>query len=193
MTVTSPRTPQSLLDRICDGERDAWRILLKIYEPLLRHWLRAAALQPADEDDLTQQILTVLVRKLTTFRHNGREGAFRAWLRSITMLEVAEFHRRQAALLPLHDLEKLDALPSPADDLSRAWEVEYERHVLRGLLDLIEPDFTPSAWQVFRRIALEGIPPRTVAKEMGLTVNAVTLIKSRILRRLRQEARGLVD
>ncbi len=193
MSVTSPRTPQSLLDRICSGERDAWRILLKIYEPLLRHWLRPAALQPADEDDLTQQILTVLVRKLTTFRHNGRVGVFRAWLRSITMLEVAEFQRRRAALPSPHDLERLDTLPSPADDLSRGWEIEYEHHVLRGLLDLIEPDFTSSAWQVFRRVALEGIPTRTVAQEMGLTVNAVTLIKSRILRRLRQEARGLVD
>lgn len=192
MPITSPRTPHSLLDRIRNGEGDAWRALLTIYEPLLRHWLRAVGLQSADEDDLTQQILTVLVRKLPTFRHNGRDGAFRAWLRSITMLEIAELQRRQAALPPLRDVEGLD-LPCPDDELARAWEAEYERHILNGLLQLIRPDFTASAWQVFQRVALEGIPPRIVAQEMGLTVNAVTLIKSRILRRLRQEARGLVD
>lgn len=28
MTVSSPGTPLSLLDRICDGDRDAWRRLL---------------------------------------------------------------------------------------------------------------------------------------------------------------------
>lgn len=193
MPITSPRTPLSLLDRICNSEGDAWRALVTIYEPLLRHWLRAASMQPADEDDLTQQILAVLVRKLPTFRHNGREGAFRAWLRSITLLEVAEFQRRQAARPALCDPEGLDALPSPIDQLTCAWDAEYERHVLYGLLELIKPDFSPSAWQVFQRIALEGFAPRTVAQEMGLTVNAVTLIKSRILRRLRQEARGLVD
>jgi RNA polymerase sigma-70 factor, ECF subfamily len=193
MPVTSPRTPLSLLDRICNSERDAWRALVTIYEPLLRHWLRAAKLQPADEDDLTQQILTVLVRKLPAFHHNGREGAFRTWLRSITLLEVAELQRRQSARPALCDAEALDGLPSPIDELTRAWDAEYERHVLYGLLELIKPDFTPSTWRVFQRVALEGLAPKIVAREMGLTVNAVTLIKSRILRRLRQEARGLVD
>jgi RNA polymerase sigma-70 factor (ECF subfamily) len=193
MPIASPRTPLSLLDRICNSECDAWRALVTIYEPLLRHWLRATSLQPADEDDLTQQILTVLVRKLPTFRHNGRLGAFRAWLRSITLLEVAEFQRRQSARPALHDPEGLDALPSPIDQLTRAWDAEYERHVLNGLLEFIKPDYTPATWRVFQLVAMEGFTPRIVAEETGLTVNAVTLIKSRILRRLRQEARGLVD
>lgn len=193
MAVISPQTPHSLLDRICNGERDAWRALLTIYEPLLRQWLRSASLQAADEDDLTQQILTVLVRKLPTFRHNGREGAFRAWLRSVTIREVAEFQRRQATLLVLREQEVLDSLPAPVDELARAWDLEYERHVLCGLLELIKPDFSPSAWRIFQRVALEGTSPRSVAQEMGMTVNAVTLIKSRILRRLRHEARGLIE
>ena len=58
----------------------------------LRMWsaavLRAAGyptLQAADADDLTQQVLTVVVRKLPAFRHSGRPGAFRAWLRAITV------------------------------------------------------------------------------------------------------------
>ena len=193
MPIASPCTPLSLLERICNSERDAWRALVTIYDPLLRRWLRAASLQPADEDDLTQQILAVLVRKLPTFRHNGRDGAFRAWLRSITLLEVAEFQRRQSARPALCDSEALDVLPSPIDELTRAWDAEYERHVLYGLLEIIKTDFTRSAWQVFQRVAVEGLAPQTVAQEMGLTINAVTLIKSRILRRLRQEAQGLVD
>jgi hypothetical protein len=46
MVVLSPRTPHSLLERVCSGDQEAWRHLLAIYEPLFRHWLRAAALQP---------------------------------------------------------------------------------------------------------------------------------------------------
>ncbi|HZU37128.1 MAG TPA: sigma-70 family RNA polymerase sigma factor [Gemmataceae bacterium] len=193
MPISSLHTQQSLLDRVCAGDRDAWQALVVIYEPLVRHWLRPAALQPADQDDLTQQILTVLVRKLAVFRHNGRAGAFRAWLRSVTLRETADFCRRRAAMPPVRDFENLDALPSPLDELARTWDAEYERHVLCGLLALVEPEFTPPAWQVFQRLALEGAVPRTVAEEMGMTVNAVTLTKSRVVRRLRQEARGLVD
>lgn len=193
MAVSSPRTPRSLLDRICGGDADAWRALLAIYEPLLRHWLFAAPLQQADRDDLTQQVLAVLVRKLPVFRHSGRVGAFRAWLRTATLHELNDFYRRRAALPEQQDQAALDALPSPLDELARAWDTEYDCHVLKGLLALVEPEFTASTWRAFRRVALDGAAPGAVAMELGTTVNAVTLAKSRVLRRLRQEARGLID
>jgi RNA polymerase sigma-70 factor (ECF subfamily) len=162
MAVSSPPTPRSLLDRACGGDQGAWRALLVIYEPLLRRWLRQGDLQPADRDDLAQQILTVLVRKLPSFRHSGRPGAFRAWLRSIALHEVADFRRRRAALPGPRDPGDLDALPAALDELARAWDAEYERHVLAGLLALVEPEVTPSAWRAFRRVALEGAAPRAV-------------------------------
>jgi len=61
------------------------------------------------------------------------------------------------------------------------------------LLVLIEPEFTATTWQAFRRIAiLEDRAPQ-VASELGLTVNAVLLAKFRVLKRLREEAAGLVN
>src|SRR5206468_872600 len=61
------------------------------------------------------------------------------------------------------------------------------------LLEVAEPEFAPSTWQAFQRLAVDGRPAAEVAAELGTTVNAVLLAKSRVLRRLRQEARGLVD
>jgi RNA polymerase sigma-70 factor (ECF subfamily) len=58
---------------------------------------------------------------------------------------------------------------------------------------LVEPEFTPSTWRAFRRVVLEGAPPTAVAAELGTSVNAVFIAKSRVLQRLRQEARGLLD
>jgi RNA polymerase sigma-70 factor (ECF subfamily) len=40
---------------------------------------------------------------------------------------------------------------------------------------------------------LDGVPAATVAEEVALSLNAVLLAKSRVLRRLRQELRGFVD
>jgi hypothetical protein len=53
----------------------------RIYSPLLRVWLRGAGLQAAECDDLCQQVLHVLFRRLLDFGHSGKPGAFRAWLR----------------------------------------------------------------------------------------------------------------
>ena len=58
---------------------------------------------------------------------------------------------------------------------------------------MIEPQFAPATWQAFRRGVLEGARPDTVAAELGMTVNAVFIAKSRVLQRLREEARGLLE
>jgi len=65
--------------------------------------------------------------------------------------------------------------------------------VLQALMAMVRPEFTEPTWQAFRRQALDGAPARAVAAELGLSVNAVLIAKSRVLARLRQEARGLVD
>ena len=81
--IESPPTSLSLLDRLGTGSADGWERMVALYEPLIRAWLRSRKLQPADVDDLTQVSLAVIVRRVSEFRHNGRIGAFRTWLRLI--------------------------------------------------------------------------------------------------------------
>ncbi len=87
----------------------------------------------------------------------------------------------------------LEQLEDPDSGLSRLWDEEHDRHVLRRLLELVEAEFTPSTWQAFRRVALEGKDEEAVAAELGLSVHAVFVAKSRVLCRLRREAEGLID
>ena len=61
------------------------------------------------------------------------------------------------------------------------------------LLELIRPQFQPTTWQAFQGIMLQGERPAGVAARLGISVNAVLLAKSRVLRRLRLETKGLID
>jgi hypothetical protein len=56
----------------------------------------------------------------------------------------------------------------------------------------VETDFTPTTWQAFQRFGVDGVPAAQVAQELGLSQNAVILAKSRVLKRLRQEAGDLL-
>ena len=85
-------------------------------------------------------------------------------------------------------LGRLDELEDPQSALSRLWDVEHDRHVARRLLALLEPQFEAATLAAFRRVVLEGRKPAEAAAELGVSVNAVLLAKSRVLRRLRQEA-----
>jgi RNA polymerase sigma-70 factor (ECF subfamily) len=73
------------------------------------------------------------------------------------------------------------------------WDEEHDRHVIHRLLELLQPHFEPATWQAFHRLVRDGARAADVAAELGTTVNAVLLAKSRVLRRLRQEAAGLTD
>jgi RNA polymerase sigma-70 factor (ECF subfamily) len=87
----------------------------------------------------------------------------------------------------------LNELEDPASAISQQWDREHDQHVFRQLLSVIEPDFTTATWLAFRRSALEGLSAAAVAAELGISENAVLLAKSRVLKRLRAEAAGLVD
>jgi RNA polymerase sigma-70 factor (ECF subfamily) len=190
MPVSPPGTSASLLDQARGRSAAAWERLVALYTPLLEAWLTAAGLQPADREDLTQRVLEILLRQLPDFEHNGRPGAFRAWLRGIVLNLLREFWRARPVPGGGSSLEQIS---DPEAGLSRLWDKQHDHHVLQALLHLVRPEFTDATWQAFRRQAFDGISASTVAAELGLSVNAVLIAKSRVLGRLRQEARGIVD
>ena len=66
------------------------------------------------------------------------------------------------------------------------------RHQI-SLADLVEQEFEPTTLKAFRRLALDGASGAEAAEELGLSVSAVYVAKSRVLQRIRQEAEGLID
>jgi hypothetical protein len=55
---------------------------------------------------------------------------------------------------------------------------------------MIESRFTESTQQVFRHLVLDGAEADSVARETGLSLNAVFTAKSRVLRELRRLGQG---
>jgi RNA polymerase sigma-70 factor (ECF subfamily) len=191
-------TSATLLDRLCrQGDGESWQRLVDLYTPLIRGWLRRHARLEQDVDDIVQEVLTVVVRKLPQFRREPRTGAFRRWLKNITVNCLRDFWRagrsRPVATGDSDFGQMLDQLEDPNSDLSRLWDQEHDHHVTHRLLELIRPKFEATTWQAFQRVALDGIDADRVAAELGLSVNAVFIAKSRVLSRLRQEGEGLID
>jgi RNA polymerase sigma-70 factor (ECF subfamily) len=101
-------------------------------------------------------------------------------------------HRRQRQRRPAVGLDPaegfLERLADPNDDLAREWDRDHDKHVVDKLLAVVQADFATTTWEAFRRFGVEGVPAGRVAQELGLSENAVILAKSRILKRLREEA-----
>lgn len=191
MTTTS----QSLLGRVQGGpDGIAWRRWHALYEPLIHNWLRQHRLIAADRDDVTQNVLAVVVRRLPEFQHNGRVGAFRHWLKTITVYCLRDYWKAQKAHPAATAAQGV--LDNWADDhsaLSAAWDHEHDRHIVQKLLAMLRPEFSPETWSAFERVVIEGQAATDVAAQLKISTNAVYIAKSRVLTRLRLEAAGLID
>jgi RNA polymerase sigma-70 factor (ECF subfamily) len=191
-------TPVSLLNRLRVAKPDAveWRRLQEIYLPLIRTWLARVPGLHDEAADLSQEVLLVVIRELPHFERQ-REGSFRAWLRQVTVNRVRVFtkqRQRRPQVAQGDGVEAfLDAWQDPSSAMSQEWDRQHDQHVFRKLLGLVEADFSPTTWEAFRRFALDGQPAAAVAVELGISENAVLLSKSRVLKRLRTEAAGLID
>jgi RNA polymerase sigma-70 factor (ECF subfamily) len=190
-------TSASLLDRLRQSQDEsAWRQLVAFYGPLLRGWLERYDTVHNDLDDIAQEVLLVVWRKLPQFQRE-RTGSFRSWLRHIAVncVRQAWRARRGAPVAPADSAfwESLNQLEDPHSSLSRLWEGEHDRYVTQRLLEQIRDRFEPKTWTAFQRVAIDGVAPAAVAEELGITVNAVFIAKSRVLTMLRQEGEGLLD
>jgi RNA polymerase sigma-70 factor, ECF subfamily len=188
------KTPVSLLQRlkVAGPEDGDWHRLQDLYLPLIRRWLDRAPGLGDEAADLSQQVLMIVAREVPQFERR-RDGSFRAWLRMVTANAVRT-HRKRPRTVNLDPAEGfLDRLADPNDESAREWDREHDQHVLKKLLAIVRPDFGETTWETFQRFALEGRPAAQVAAELGITQNAVIQAKSRILRRLREEAGELVD
>ena len=188
-----PSTSVSLLERLqTDPNEESWRRLHDLYAPFIRKWLNDPALK-ADQDDMTQEVMAILIRELRRFRRK-RIGSFRAWLKTITVNVLRQKWRsNRRKKVDSGGPAILDQLEDPASELSLRWDHEHNEFIVKGLLEMIRPEFSVLHWKVFGRVALGGAAPAKAAKEFEMSVNAVLLVKSRVLKRLREEGRGLID
>jgi RNA polymerase sigma-70 factor (ECF subfamily) len=191
-------TSVSLLERLRTAPNAAlWQRLDDLYRPLIHRWLlRLDADLGSDTDDVTQEVLTYLFRELPTFERT-RSGAFRAWVRAIAVFRLRKHwdrRRRQPRSLDGSDLEGVLAqLHDPASELSRQWDIEHHQHIIQGLLKQAAVDFEPKSMEAFRMLVFDGLSAATVAERLAMSPMAVQKAKSRILARLRQEGRGILD
>jgi RNA polymerase sigma-70 factor (ECF subfamily) len=186
-------TSHSLLWRAGAGAADAWEYLDRLYRPFLRGWFLAHEVPPADAEDLTQDVMVTAFRELKAFIHSGQVGAFRTWLRR-TCLHRLQGYRRSLELRGTPEggtrfQEQLCEVVEPASD----WDRQHDRELLRHLVANLAGEFEEKTLGAFRRLAFDGLAAPQVAAELGMSVAAVYIAKSRVLRRLRTEAAGLID
>ena len=190
--------PSSLLVRVKAQEREAWYRRVQLYTPLVYCWCRRAGLQAADAGDVGQEVFKAIWRKIHDFHRRGPEDTFRGWLRVIARHKIADFHRcRGNEVAGQADSDGLTLVErAPASELLETdpdTESAEATLLYHQAIALIRNEFEEKTWLAFRTVVMDGRTPAEAACALGMTINAVHLAKSRVLKRLRQEFEDLIE
>src|SRR5262249_35758179 len=190
--TTPPLTRPSLLVRIRDaGDREAWRQFVEVYAPLVYKFARRHGLQDADAADLTQDVLLAVAGASKKLVYDPERGTFRAWLYTVARNKLRNFLLARQRRRDDGDPRLLDG--QRAREEVELWEKEYEQRLFDWAAGQVRGQFQESTWRAFWMTAVEGRGASEAAAELGMSVGAGYIAKSRVLARLRKEIKQVTS
>jgi RNA polymerase sigma-70 factor (ECF subfamily) len=194
----SPATRCSLIVKLRNpADTDAWCEFVALYEPLIYRLACRKGLQDADARDLCQEVFQAVAQAIDRWDLDPARGSFRGWLSRIARNLLVNFLSRRPYRLrgsgstSVQDF--LEAQPAQDPSATALFETEYRRRLFQWAADEVRGEFAPTTWHAFWLTAVDGRPPSDVAAELGLSVGAVYIARSRVLARLRHRIGQLGD
>ena len=189
-------TRPSLLIRIRDPQdAESWRSFVELYTPPVLRYCRLRGLQDADAADVTQEVMAQVARSMRSFRYCPERGRFRDWLGIITRRKVnRHLTKKNLGTAGLGGPTSFEPIDNPrVIEADSDWSAEFNAQILRTALERVRPLFGPSTWNAFASVWLEDRTAAETASALSVSLEAVYVAKSKVLKRLEQEVLELAE
>ena len=191
-----PETQASLILRLpCAADAEAWNQFVSLYEPFVYRFARRGGLQDADARELVQNVLMSVARAVGRWQPEETRGKFRTWLFRIARNQLLDTlaKRKVVGKGGTTMLRALDLLPAGDGGHNHEIRLAARRELFLWAADRIKGSVKAATWQAFWQTAVLEKSPDVVAEELGLSVGAVYIARSRVLTRLREEIQKWED
>jgi RNA polymerase sigma-70 factor (ECF subfamily) len=175
--ATAPATERikaeaRLIERVCEGDEEAFGELYKIFAPLV-HGIVLARVPRDEVQDIVQEVFLSAYKNLHTLRDKNAVGA---WLTMIARNRAVEFYRQAKPTEELsEDLRGKDNSQTEAREILKAIRALPETYKETLVLRLVE-----------------GMTGNEIAERTGLTPESVRVNLHRGMKLLRQKL-GIVE
>ena len=180
-------TTTVLLNGLLDPDDEkTWRVFDARYRPVVLAVARRLGLSDEDAADVAQQTMLEFLRDFRSQKYERGRGRLRHWLLGIARHRSLDALRRRRRERGYARADSEFDLEGP-DTLEAWWREETQVVVLHAAWErLLRKHQNATETDVFRQVALEGIPVSTVAGIHTIDVNEVYRIKHRLGRKLRE-------
>jgi RNA polymerase sigma-70 factor (ECF subfamily) len=191
-------TRRSLVERLGDwNDRKRWQEFFDSYWRLIHGTARKAGLTDAEAQEVVQETLITVAKKIDQLRYDPAVGSFKGWLLNITRWRIADQFRKrkpggQSRRLTNENsgarTATIERVPDPGGlDLDAVWDEEWRKNILQAAVARLKEKVEPAHYQVFDCYVFKQWPAQKVAAELRVRVAQVYLIKHRLAAMLKKE------
>lgn len=197
-------TRRSLLSRLNDlGDDRSWRDFFDTYWKLIYGVSRKAGLSDAEAQDVVQEVVLGVAKKIKDLKYDASLGSFKGWLLNMTRWRILDqIEDRQPASRrknpATEDEERrtatVDRIPDPKSlDLAAVWEHEWERNLIDAAMARVKKKVSAKQYQIFHCYVVKEWPVARVMKTLDVSRGQVYLAKHRVSPLVRKEIELLKD
>jgi RNA polymerase sigma factor (sigma-70 family) len=194
-------TRNSLLTRLKNwDDSEGWKRFFDTYWRLIYRAAIKSGLSDAEAQDVVQETVLSVAKKVTSFKYDPALGSFKGWLMTLTRWRITDQMRKRVRHEPcppqsLDDLAQTDSLEALPDEqgfnLDAIWDAEWKQNLMKAAVERVKRKVDARQYQLFDLYAIKGWPVADVAKTLGVSEFQVYKAKSRIAALIRQEMETL--
>jgi RNA polymerase sigma factor (sigma-70 family) len=196
-------TRASLLERLKDlGDNASWQEFYQTYHELIRSVARKAGLNANEADEVVQETLISVAKKMPGFTYDPAKDSFKGWLLTVTRWRILDQLQKlngSPGLPPSAATREeetrtatIERIADPAGlGLAAIWDEEWEKHLLHAALARIKRQVHPRHYEIYHLHVVLRKPAREVARTLDVGVGQIYLAKHRVGTLLRKEIKRL--
>ncbi len=198
-------TRDSLLRRLRDlGDQPSWESFFETYWRLIYSVARSSGLADADAQDVVQETVIAVARRIPEFRYDPARGSFKQWLLLITRRRIHD-HLRAAYRAARNSQAAAEdacvapraagaqASPSPDALVDASWESEWRARMFEMAIDRVRHRVNPKQFQAFDFCVRQNMPVSEAGRLLGLNPAQIYLAKHRVSQAVKRAVAELTN
>jgi RNA polymerase sigma factor (sigma-70 family) len=177
-------TNSGLLERLRRfDDASAWGSLVECFRGPIEGYALRSGLGREDARDAAQDALVAFAQSYAAGNYDRSRGRLKHWLLGIARRQIVARRREAAAAEACRSDTHEPAVGDACDPL---WEDEWRRSILERSLAQVAREVNAETFELFRRVALDGVPVDEIVEQLGVPRTRVYNAKHRVAARLRE-------
>jgi len=200
---TQRKTKSSLLNRLKNWrDKASWEDFFETYYSLIYGTARRSGLTEAEAEDVVQETVLTVAKKIKDFHYDPARGSFRGWLGSIIRSRIVDLKRKRLPVKPPSvrapgDTSRTSTtrrIPDPAPvNFYTVYDLAWREYVREKAIELLKEDLSPKQYAIFDLYVNQERPVAEIITTLGVNRAQVYVGKLRGLKLLKKESKRVEE